>query len=66
MALLTKDQILSADRKKSKDVKVPEWGGSVRFRSCRPAIAISGNRSRSRSRPTARARSSTPSMLAHA
>lgn len=31
MALLTKDQILSADRKKSKDVKVPEWGGSVRL-----------------------------------
>lgn len=31
MALLTKDQIFAADRRKFEDVKVPEWGGSVRL-----------------------------------
>ena len=33
MALLTKDQILSADDIKSAIVKVPEWGGEVRVRA---------------------------------
>lgn len=31
MALLTKDQILAADRRKTKDVPVREWGGDVRL-----------------------------------
>lgn len=31
MSLLTKSQILAADRKKSVDVPVKEWGGSVRL-----------------------------------
>lgn len=31
MALLTKEQILKADRKKSIDVPVKEWGGDVRL-----------------------------------
>jgi len=31
MALLTKDQILKSDRKKSVDVDVKEWGGTVRL-----------------------------------
>jgi len=33
MALLTKEQILTADDLKSVDVEVPEWGGSVRVRA---------------------------------
>jgi hypothetical protein len=33
MALLTKDQILSADDRKTKEVPVPEWGGSVLIRT---------------------------------
>lgn len=32
MGLLTKAQILAADRKKTVDVDVPEWNGSVRLR----------------------------------
>ena len=32
MALLSKAQILAADRRKSRDVDVPEWGGQVRLR----------------------------------
>ena len=32
MALLSKAQILAADRRKSRDVNVPEWGGQVRLR----------------------------------
>lgn len=32
MALLTKDQILSANDVRARDVEVPEWGGSVRVR----------------------------------
>ena len=31
MALLSKDQILKADRKKTVDVEVKEWGGTVRL-----------------------------------
>lgn len=31
MALLSKAQILAADKKKSKDVPVKEWGGTVRL-----------------------------------
>lgn len=31
MAILTKEQILKADRKKTVDITVPEWGGSVRL-----------------------------------
>lgn len=31
MSLLTKDQILAGDRKKTVDVAVKEWGGSVRL-----------------------------------
>lgn len=31
MGLLTKDQILAADRKRTVDVTVKEWGGSVRL-----------------------------------
>ena len=31
MALLSKDQILKADRKKTVDVPVKEWGGEVRL-----------------------------------
>ncbi len=30
MALLSKDQILGADKLRVEDVEVPEWGGSVR------------------------------------
>lgn len=33
MALLTKDQILSASDMPTRDVEVPEWGGTVRVRS---------------------------------
>ena len=33
MGLLTKDQILSADDLKTKDVVVPQWGGTVRLRT---------------------------------
>jgi hypothetical protein len=33
MALLSKDQIISADDRKTKEVPVPEWGGSVLIRS---------------------------------
>lgn len=29
--ILTKDQILAKDRKKTTDVEVKEWGGSVRL-----------------------------------
>ena len=32
MTLLTKEQILGADDLKTKDVHVPQWGGSVRIR----------------------------------
>lgn len=32
MALLSKDQILSADDTQYEDVPVPEWGGEVRIR----------------------------------
>lgn len=31
MSLLSKDQILAADRKKTVDVQVKEWGGAVRL-----------------------------------
>lgn len=30
MAFLTKDQILDAEDRKTEDVEVPEWGGTVR------------------------------------
>lgn len=30
MSLLSKDAILSADDRKTRDVEVPEWGGTVR------------------------------------
>ena len=33
MPLLTRDQILAAQDLKTEEVKVPEWGGSVRVRS---------------------------------
>lgn len=33
MALLSKDDILSADDLKAADVPVPEWGGTVRVRT---------------------------------
>lgn len=33
MSLLTKDQILAANDKPTKDVPVPEWGGDVRVRT---------------------------------
>jgi hypothetical protein len=33
MALLSKDQILSADDRKTEEVEVPEWGGSVLIRT---------------------------------
>jgi len=33
MALLSKDQILSADDRRYEVVEVPEWGGEVRLRS---------------------------------
>ncbi|GAB3117818.1 hypothetical protein GCM10027160_28930 [Streptomyces calidiresistens] len=33
MALLSKAQILAADDLPTRDVKVPEWGGSVRVRT---------------------------------
>lgn len=33
MALLTKEQILTANDLKTKDVSVPEWGGTVRVRA---------------------------------
>ncbi len=33
MALLSKDQILSADDLPTQDIEVPEWGGTVRVRS---------------------------------
>lgn len=33
MTLLSKDQILQADDRKTEDVAVPEWGGTVRLRS---------------------------------
>ncbi len=33
MAFLTRDQILNADDVKTKEVKVPEWGGSVVVRA---------------------------------
>lgn len=33
MALLTREQILAADDLPSKEVEVPEWGGSVKVRS---------------------------------
>lgn len=33
MALLSKDQILNADDRKTEEVNVPEWGGSVLVRS---------------------------------
>jgi len=32
LSLLNKDQILSADDSKTRDVDVPEWGGTVRVR----------------------------------
>lgn len=31
MALLSKEQIFAADKKKSKDIPVKEWGGTVRL-----------------------------------
>lgn len=31
MALLTQAQILAADRRKTRDITVPEWGGEVRL-----------------------------------
>lgn len=31
MALLTKEQIIQADRRKYEEVSVPEWGGEVRL-----------------------------------
>ncbi len=33
MSLLTREAILAADDRKTKDVKVPEWGGTVRVRA---------------------------------
>lgn len=33
MTLLTKEQILAADDQPTKDVEVPEWGGTVRIRT---------------------------------
>lgn len=33
MSLLSRDAILGADDRKTEDVAVPEWGGSVRVRS---------------------------------
>lgn len=33
MSLLTRDQILGADDRRTQDVPVPEWGGTVRVRS---------------------------------
>lgn len=33
MALLSKDQILNADDRETKEVEVPEWGGSVLVRT---------------------------------
>lgn len=33
MSLLTKDAILAADDRRTEDVPVPEWGGSVRVRA---------------------------------
>ncbi len=33
MAYLTKDQIFAADDRKTEDVDVPEWGGTVKLRS---------------------------------
>lgn len=33
MALLSREEILSADDLKTKDVHVPEWGGEVRIRA---------------------------------
>src|SRR5258708_5682280 len=33
MALLSRDQILNADDRKTVEVEVPEWGGSVLLRS---------------------------------
>lgn len=33
MALLTRDEILSADDRKTEEVEVPEWGGSVLVRT---------------------------------
>jgi hypothetical protein len=33
VSLLSKDQILQADDRKTEDVPVPEWGGTVRLRS---------------------------------
>lgn len=33
MALLTRDEILNADDRKTEEVEVPEWGGSVLVRT---------------------------------
>lgn len=33
MSLLSRDQILGAEDRKTEDVAVPEWGGTVRVRS---------------------------------
>ena len=39
MALLTKDQIAGADDRKSSELEVPEWGGSIKIRSMSGAQA---------------------------
>jgi hypothetical protein len=39
MPLLTAEQILSADDLQTKDVEIPEWGGSVRIREISAAEA---------------------------
>jgi hypothetical protein len=57
MAILTKEQILGADDRRTADVEVPEWGGTVRVRALSGAerdsyeVALAGIRPDGTSRP---------------
>ena len=61
MSLLSKEQILSKDRKKTVDVNVKEWGGSVRLQELSASDRDMWENESFVSTPIARARGSIPS-----